>query len=149
MIFILEINEFKKYIQQKYDLNNEVIGISIINFPESLPKSEITIENYSICHQCELLYDKYIKQGSSMQINISGPCLYNLKDIFNKITSKYNSDDLISKEIAATLICKMWDEAIHEIRSLLNNSFIRLREDLISDKETHIINELMNVSVRH
>ena len=84
---------------------------------QTIPKSTIVYgdNNYSLNDQIRLIYDKYIADTASLQINIS----FSAREKIKEVIFGTNNDD-------ETLI-QCLDEAVQEIRLLLSGSFLRFK----------------------
>eukprot|EP01084_Bolivina_argentea_P097276 174896_1 len=128
-LFIIEVMQFK----DNNSTNNDDIGY-YLQLPKDIPKSEIVYgENENIpVQQMFGLYDKYVKNGSDFELNIS---YKHRMDVITKISEATLNKDNFQFNVL------IFDDCLMEISRLMNDSWHRYKTDRlhsysISDMET-------------
>ena len=131
MLFIIETMQFKQAIIRNKDEHgkNEVdYGIIIRLYDEehemkrdAVPRSTIVYgdnNDYTLMEQIRMIYDKYVSEHASLQINIPF-------DTRHKLQQSIFSEDLSTKGVDDEVLIKCFDECIEEVRILLTGLFTR------------------------
>ena len=149
MLFLIETMQFKQEFIRKYvddgihgnttpespDSDNTLDFGSIIYLydenkqnEEVIPKSSIVYgqNKYNLHEQIRMIYDKYISDQASLQINISGSLKKNLSVI---------EDESFERNQDKQYLITIFDEAIDEMRYLLINSFLIFKTESLSPED--------------
>ena len=159
MIFVLEIMQWKQYILDSIKIKSKRDDLDIGRIfptPTHIPQSTIISSTNNLIQHCILFQSKFLDRDGALQINISASGYNDITRTINDFKFfKSKFDNKTSNEIdnsALQNICIIFDDALREIQMLLNDTFLRFRNNLIEGSHnissSKIVSELVKVIER-
>ena len=140
LLALIEMNQFKKFINDRLKgINGVTENIQIVDFPESIPTA-LTIETKwnddemkDIKTKAYHIYNKYVKEDSSLEINISYKQRGDLKRKLDDL-----SRFLQNKAVGLQELLIIFDDVMDELIQLLQFSMNRFKNQSEFEQVVHL-----------